>query len=160
QMDSKGVSWAGYAQSMPYPGAIVDSGGYAVDQLPFAMFNYVYANPNPTYLPTHLIPLTSLSGDLNKPNFPNFTWIAADEANNMEGPVDFPTGALNFVGSQLTTHQYNIVAGDQFVQQQVSTIQSSPTWTTTGERDAIIITFDEDYNNLSLGIGNQGNHVP
>ena len=40
---------------MPYPGAITDSGDYAVDQLPFAMFNYVYGNPNPTYLPTHLL---------------------------------------------------------------------------------------------------------
>jgi hypothetical protein len=52
------------------------------------------------------------------------------------------------------------VAGDQFVQQQVSTIQSSPTWTDPTQRDAIIITWDEDYNNLSLGIGNQGNNVP
>ncbi len=31
---------------------------------------------------------------------------------------------------------------------------------TAGQQDAIIITFDEDNNNLSLGIGNQGNHVP
>ena len=29
-----------------------------------------------------------------------------------------------------------------------------------GEKDAIIITFDEDNNNLSLGIGNEGNNVP
>ena len=27
-------------------------------------------------------------------------------------------------------------------------------------KDAIIITWDEDYNNLSLGIGNEGNNVP
>ncbi len=78
----------------------------------------------------------------------------------MEGPVNIPGGALNFVGSQLTTHQYNIAAGDQFVQQQVSTIQGSPTWTDSNQKDVIIITWDEDYNNLSLGIGNQGNHIP
>jgi hypothetical protein len=42
----------------------------------------------------------------------------------------------------------------------VSTIQSSPTWTDPTQRDAIIITWDEDNNNLSLGFGNQGNHVP
>ncbi|ORW28120.1 hypothetical protein AWB91_02635, partial [Mycobacterium paraense] len=161
KMDASGVSWAGYAQSMPAPGTIVDSGDYAVDQLPFAMFNYVYANPNPNYLTTHLLPLGNLSTDLQNPSTaPKFTWIAANESNNMEGPVNFPGGALNFLGSQLTTHQYNIAAGDQFVQQQVSTIQSSNTWTDPTQHDAIIITFDEDYNNLSLGIGNQGNNVP
>jgi hypothetical protein len=77
----------------------------------------------------------------------------------MEGPVDFPTGAANWLASQLTTHQYNVAAGDQFVQQQISTIQSSPTWNTPGQRDAIFLTFDEDYNNISLGIGNQGNLI-
>jgi hypothetical protein len=35
---------------------------------------------------------------------------------------------------------------------------NSPAWQT--QRCAIFITFDEDYNNLSLGIGNEGNHVP
>ncbi|OBF49832.1 hypothetical protein A5787_08925 [Mycobacterium sp. 852002-50816_SCH5313054-b] len=161
KMDTSGVTWAGYAQSMPYPGAINNSGDYSVDQLPFAMFNYVYANPDPTYLPTHLLPLTSLGPNLTDPSHaPQFAWIAANESNNMEGPVSTPTGALNFVGSQLTTHQYNIAAGDQFVQQQVSTIQGSNTWTDPTQKDVIILTWDEDYNNLSLGIGNQGNNVP
>ncbi|WP_108637417.1 alkaline phosphatase family protein [Mycobacterium terramassiliense] len=161
KMDSSGVTWAGYAQSMPYPGAITNSGDYAVDQLPFAMFNYVYGNQTPGYLPTHLLPLTSLGPNLTDPTkAPQFAWIAANESNNMEGPVSTPTGALNFLGSQLTTHQYNIAAGDQFVQQQVSTIQSSPTWTDPTQKDVIILTWDEDYNNLSLGIGNQGNNVP
>ncbi|WP_369807274.1 alkaline phosphatase family protein [Mycobacterium sp. 852002-51057_SCH5723018] len=161
EMDQTGVTWAGYAQSMPYPGAIVSSGDYSVDQLPFATFNYVYGNPNPTYLPTHLLPLTQLGADLQNPiTAPHFAWLAANEANNMEGPVSSPTDIAHFLGSQLTTHQYNVAAGDQFVQQQVSTIQGSNTWTDPTQRDAIIITWDEDYNNLSLGIGNQGNHVP
>jgi hypothetical protein len=102
-----------------------------------------------------------LGTDLQNPSTaPHFAWLAANEANNMEGPVSTPSGALNFLGSQLTTHQYNVASGDQFVQQQVSTIQSSPTWTDPTQRDAIITTWDEDYNNLSLGIGNQGNNVP
>ena len=42
----------------------------------------------------------------------------------------------------------------------MSTIENSPTWNADGEKDAIIITFDEDNNNLSLGIGNEGNNVP
>jgi hypothetical protein len=160
EMDQTGVTWAGYAQSMPYPGDIVSSGDYAVDQLPFANFSYVYNN-TPAYLQTHLLPLTQLGPDLQNPSTaPQFAWLAANEANNMEGPINTPSGALNFLGSQLTTHQYNVAAGDQFVQQQVSTIQSSPTWTDPTQKDVIIITWDEDYNNLSLGIGNQGNNVP
>jgi hypothetical protein len=143
---------------MPYPGAIVSSGDYATDALPFLQFSYVYNN-SPAYLQQHLLPLTSLSGDLNNPaNFPRFTWIAADGAYNMEGPVDTIPGAASWLASQLTNHQYNVAAGDQFVQQQISLIQSSPTWTTGGS-SAIFLTFDEDYNNLSLGIGNQGNLI-
>src|SRR3984885_7179877 len=91
EMDQANISWAGYAQSMPTPGDLVSSGNYPVDELPFAQFNYVFDNP-PAYLQEHLLPLTDLSTDLQDPNtFPEFTWIAADEANNMEGPIDTPS---------------------------------------------------------------------
>jgi hypothetical protein len=160
EMDQARISWAGYAQGMPYPGDITSSGDYAVDALPFAQFSYVYDN-TPAYLQEHLLPLTQLSTDLANPSaFPEFTWIAADGSNNMEGPVNTLNGAFQWLASQLTTHQYNVAAGDQFVQQEVSTIENSPTWTDSNQKDAIIITFDEDYNNLSLGIDNQGNNVP
>ena len=56
-----------------------------------------------------------------------------------------------FLYSQFTDQQYNVAAADQFAQQEVSAIENSPTWTDSGEKDAIIITFDEDNNNLSLG---------
>jgi hypothetical protein len=160
EMDQAGISWAGYAQSMPSPGDLVSSGNYAVDELPFAQFNYVFDN-TPAYLQEHLLPLTQLSTDLQNPSsFPEFTWIAADEDHNMEGPIDTPSGIAQFLISQFTDHQYNVEAGDQFVQQEVSAIESSPTWNAAGEKDAIIITFDEDNNNLSLGFGNDGNNVP
>ena len=57
EMDQAGISWAGYAQSMPSPGDLVSSGDYAVDQLPFAQFSYVYDN-TPAYLQEHLLPQT------------------------------------------------------------------------------------------------------
>jgi hypothetical protein len=160
EMDQAGISWAGYAQSMPTPGDLVSSGDYSVDELPFAQFNYVFDN-TPTYLQEHLLPLTQLSTDLQDPSkFPEFTWIAADENNNMEGPVNSLGGIANFIQSQLTDHQYNVAAGDQFVQQEISTIENSQTWNDPTQKDAIILTFDEDNNNLSLGIGNEGNNVP
>jgi hypothetical protein len=145
---------------MPFPGDITSSGDYSVDQLPFAQFSYVYDN-TPAYLQEHLLPLTQLPTDLANPGtFPDFTWIAANEANNMEGPINSLGGLAHFVESQLTDHQYNVAAGDQFVQQEVSAIENSPTWTDPTQRDAIFITFDEDNNNLSLGFGNEGNNVP
>src|SRR5581483_3897596 len=151
EMDQSGISWAGYAQSMPTPGDLVSSGDYSVEELPFAQFSYVYDN-TPAYLQEHLLPLTELSTDLQNPDtFPDFTWIAADEAHNMEGPIDTPTGLASFLITQFTDHQYNVAAGDQFLQQEISTIESSPTWNDPNQQDAIIVTFDEDNNNLSLG---------
>jgi len=160
EMDQANISWAGYAQSMPTAGDLVSSGNYSVDELPFAQFNYVFDN-TPAYLQEHLLPLTQLSTDLQDPSkFPEFTWIAADEAHNGEGPIDSLQGIGQFIYSQLTDHQYNVEAADQFVQQQVSAIENSPTWLDPTQKDAIIVTFDEDNNNLSLGIGNEGNNVP
>ncbi len=160
EMDQAGISWAGYAQSMPAPGAIVSSGDYAVDALPFATFGYVYNN-TPAYLQEHLLPLTQLATDLADPStFPGFTWIAADGSYNMEGPTNTLGSILQWLFSMLTTHQYNVAAGDQFLQQEVSTIENSATWNDPTQKSAIIITFDEDSNNLSLGLGNEGNNVP
>ncbi|WP_306276914.1 alkaline phosphatase family protein [Mycobacterium sp. TY814] len=159
KMDTAGISWAGYTPNMPYPGAIVSSGDYSVDQLPFPRLTYVY-NSSPTYLADHLLPLTQLGADLQNPlTAPRFAWICGSEETNMEGPVSSPLDIANWLGSQLTNHQYNIAAGDQYLQQNVSTIMNSPTWN-SGSKDVIIITFDEDYNNLSTGNGNQGNHIP
>lgn len=160
EMDQAGISWAGYAQSMPTPGDLTSSGDYAVDELPFSQFSYVYDN-TPAYLQEHLLPLTQLTTDLQNPSsFPEFTWIAADENHNMEGPIDSLQGISQFLISQFTNHQYNVEAGDQFVQQEVSAIEHSATWTDPTQKDAIILTFDEDNNNLSLGFGNDGNNVP
>ncbi len=158
EMDTAGISWVGYAQGMPFPGATMSSGTYATDALPFLEFKYVFNN-SPTYLQTHLQPLTQLSTGLADPTTaPRFAWIAADSANNMEGPINSPASAARWAISQLTNHQYNVAAGDAFVEQQVQTIEASPTWNSS-QSDVIYVTMDEDSNNLSLGLGNEGNHV-
>jgi hypothetical protein len=160
EMDQAGISWAGYGQGMPAPGTIESSGDYAVDQMPFAQFSYVYDN-TPAYLQEHLLPQSYLANALQDPStFPEFAWVQPDEDNNMEGPIDTPSGLFQFIASQFTNQQYNVAAGDQYLQQTISTIENSPTWTDPNEKDAIIITWDEDNNNLSLGFGNEGNNVP
>ncbi len=156
-IEAAGETWAGYEQGMPAPGSLMSTADYSPDELPFFAFSDIFNNP--TRAQAHLFPLTQLATDLQSTaTTPNFSWIAANEANNGEGPITFPFGILNFVVSQLTTHQYNVSAADQFLQQVIPTIMNSPSWQT--QKDAIFITFDEDYNNLSLGIGNEGNHVP
>jgi PE family/Phosphoesterase family len=158
EMDQAGISWAGYAQGMPFPGATMSSGTYAPDALPFLEFKYVFNN-TPAYLQTHLLPTTQLSTDFADPNTaPRFAWIAADSANNMEGPINTPGSLGRWALSQLTSHQYNVAAGDAFTQQEVQAIEASPTWNSS-QSDVIYITMDEDSNNLSLGLGNEGNHV-
>jgi hypothetical protein len=160
EMDQAGISWAGYGQGMPAPGTIESSGDYAVDQMPFAQFNYVFDN-TPAYLQEHLLPQSYLANALQDPStFPEFAWVQPDEDNNMEGPIDTPSGLFQFIASQFTNQQYNVAAGDQYLQQTISTIENSPTWTDPNAKDAIIITWDEDNNNLSLGFGNEGNNVP
>ena len=125
--------------------------------MPFLAFSDIYNDP--ARVQAHVLPLTRLATDLaSTATAPNFAWIAADEDNNMEGPIT-GLGLVLFVLSQLTDHQYNIKAGDTFLQDTLPTILNSPVWNDPTQKSAIFITWDEDYNNLSLGIGNQGNHV-
>ncbi len=79
-------------------------------------------------------------------------WFEPDECHNQEGCND-----VRFAISQLARHQYDIRSGDQFLAATLPTILNSPAFQT--QRSAIFITWDEDYNNLSLGNGNEGNHV-
>jgi hypothetical protein len=149
EIEAAGKTWAAYEQN---------GGGYSSPgQLPFLAFSDIYNDP--ARVQAHVLPLTRLATDLaSTSTAPNFAWIAADENNNMEGPIN-GLGLVRFVVSQLTNHQYNIKAGDTFLQDTLPTILNSPVWNDPTQSSAIIITWDEDYNNLSLGIGNQGNHV-
>ena len=148
-IEAAGKTWAGYAQG---------GGGYAspTDQLPFLAFSDIYSNP--ARVQAHLFPLSQLPLDLGQANTPNFVWIAANDANNMEGPTS-GFGIVLWALSQLGDHQYNVKAGDTFLQDTLPIILNSPVWQDPTQRSAIFITWDEDYNNLSLGIDNQGNHV-
>ena len=79
----------------------------------------------------------------------------------MEGPTDTIAGIVQWALSELThfLHQYNVKAGDEWLKGEVPVIMNSPVWQDPTQKSAIVVTFDEDYNNLSLGIGNQGNHI-
>ena len=144
----QGVSWAAYQDG---------GGGYTdpEDRTPFLAFTDIYDDPATE---AKIKDIGVLASDLGNPgSVAKFNWIAGDESTNMEGPISTIPGILRWAFSQLTTHQYNVAAGDQFMQEQLSTIMNSDTWATT--KSAIFLTFDEDFDNISLGIGNEGNHV-
>jgi hypothetical protein len=151
-VEKAGKGWASYEQSMPAPCFTQDSGPYSPGELPFLAFHDIVSNT--ARCQAHVLPLERMATDLATPvTTPNYVWWAADENHNMEGPVN-----LEFIISLLTDHQYNIKAGDQFLAATLPMILNSPAFRT--QRSAVFITWDEDYNNLSLGIGNEGNHVP
>jgi hypothetical protein len=157
-IEAAGKTWAGYAQGMSAAGPYVSTSDYSPDQLPFMAFSDIYNNPARAV--SHLFPLTKLATDLSSnATAPNFAWFAANEANNMEGPIDSVAGILSYLGALITNHQYNIAAGDQFLQGTIPTIMNSEVWNDPTQKSVIVITFDEDSNNLSTGLANEGNHV-
>jgi hypothetical protein len=155
-IEAAGKTWAGYA---------VGGGGYTTptDRLPFLAFSDIYNNP--ARVQAHLFDLSQMGTDLaSAATTPNFVWFAADDATNMEGPTDTVEGIIQWALSQLTPavlggHQYNVRAGDEWLQDTLPVILNSPVWNDPTQKSAIFLTFDEDYNNISLGIGNQGNHI-
>jgi hypothetical protein len=155
-IEAGGKTWAGYAEG---------GGGYTTptDRLPFLAFSDIYNNP--ARVAAHLFDLTQLESDLASPaTTRNFVWFAADDATNMEGPTDTLDGIVQWALSQLLPtwlggHQYNVKAGDEWLQEELPVILNSPVWQNPTQKSAIFLTFDEDYNNISLGIGNQGNHI-
>ena len=159
QLEAEGLTWKSYAQGLtPGGNPLVSEGEYAFDETGFPAYQFIFDDP--AYAKQHIVPLEQMAIDLqSKDTAPNFAWFAADEANNGEGPVDGVTGALKFVLNQLDPqHQYNVKALDAYLSETVPTIMNSDAWK-SDEASVIVVTFDEDNNNTSLGFGNEGNHV-
>ena len=154
-----GKTWKGYAQSLQ-PGAnpLVASGDYSPDQLPFPAFESIADDPAAL---ARIVPLEQMAEDLKSVDTaPNYAWFAANEDFNGEGPIDFPWGILKFALSQLEPgNPYNIPALDQFLSETVPVVLNSAVWKDPTRKSALVVTFDEDNNNTSLGFGNEGNRV-
>ena len=128
------------------------------DRLPFLAFSDIYNDP--ARVATHLFDLTQLLSDLDvAANTPNFVWFAADDATNMEGPTDTLVGVIQWAAEPAHQSSVQRRGGRQVAPGHVSVILDSPVWQDPTQRSAIFLTFDEDYNNMSMGIGNQGNHI-
>ena len=159
-IDDAGKTWRSYAQGLT-PGAdpLVSSGEYAADETPFPAFTSIADNPD--YARAHILPLEQMAIDLQSASTaPNYAWFAADENFAGEGPVNSLVGLLKFAFNQIDPrHQYNVPALDQFLSETVPTIMNSAVWNDVAEKSVLVVTFDEDNNNLDLGFGNEGNHI-
>jgi len=158
-IDEAGLTWRGYAQSQPPGQPLVNSGDYSVAQLPFVAFEGI--GDNEAYALQHLFGLGQMAIDVSSSETtPDFVWFAANEEFNGEGPIDSIWDVLKFGISQLSaTHQYNVPALDQFLSETVPVILNSVVWHDPAEKSVLVVTFDEDNDNLSLGFGDERNHI-
>lgn len=159
-IDDAGKTWRSYAQGL-IPGAspLVSTDSYQSGETVFPAFTSI-AN-DPAYAAAHIRPLEEMAVDLQSAaTAPNYAWFAANEDFAGEGPVNTLEGFLKFALTQIgPKHQYNVPALDQFLSETVPTIMNSAVWNDPNEASVIVVTFDEDNNNLSLGFGNEGNHI-
>jgi len=158
-IDNAGKTWRAYAQGLT-PGAnpLVSSGDYSAGELPFPAYASIANNLG--YAKSHILPLEQMTIDLRSTaTTPSYAWFAADADFDGEGPIALPFGPLKFALNLITPkHQYNVPALDQFLSETVPAIMNSAAWKSS-DTFVIVVTFDEDTNNLSLGFGNDGNHV-
>ncbi|MCH9710156.1 MAG: hypothetical protein K0U69_11695 [Actinomycetia bacterium] len=158
-IDAAGMTWRGYAQSQPPGQPLENSGDYSVAQLPFVAFEGI--GNDQAYAEQHLFPLDQMAIDFSSAETtPDYVWFAANESFNGEGPIDSLWDIVQFGISQLSpTHQYNVPALDQFLSETVSVVLDSAVWADPAEESVLVVTFDEDNDNLSLGFGDEGNHI-
>jgi hypothetical protein len=162
QLESNGLSWKAYMQSMPSAGSTVEYAPtigsttvklYAQKHNPFMYFSDIANNPART---SKIVPLeNNLASDLASGNVPNFVWISPDQCHDMHGispssaalvnlpQCGYPDSGLDHGAIQL---------GDNYLKQQVAQIMDSTTWKTTNS--SIVIAWDEnDYSGFSGGPG-------
>jgi len=159
-IDDAGKTWRSYAQGLiPGDSPLVSTDTYQFGETVFPAFTSI-AN-DPAYAAAHILPLEQMAIDLQSAvTTPNYAWFAANEDFAGEGPVNSLGGFLKFAFNQIDPrHQYNVPALDQFLSETVPTIMISAVWNDANEASVIVVTFDEDNNNLSLGFGNEGNHI-
>lgn len=172
QLEAKHISWEGLAQSMPsvgFLGRTFDSPTgtrlYAPKHFPFIYFN---SNLNPARL-AKLKPFdqAAFQTELNNPRtMPRFVFIAPDQCHDQHGAgPDCPGAtltpdlkALDFVETGLLKDEVTVKQGDAFLQQTVTTIINSPSFT---NNSAIFIIWDEsDLSNFGCCGQPGGGHVP
>jgi hypothetical protein len=113
QLETAGISWRAYMESMPSAGYIGGDtaccgGQYYQHHNPFVYF------PSVTSLPdfnTNMVPSTNLLSDLNSPTPPDFVWMKPNGTDDMhDGPVN-PNGDVNRLVRPRRQHHHRVGRG-------------------------------------------------
>jgi hypothetical protein len=151
QLETHGLSWKAYMQSMPPGGHDVEYAPvvagttvklYAQKHNPFEYFSSVRARPARL---ARIVPFeTDFLADLASGAAPAFAWISPDQCHDMHGMA--PSGAAlvglpecGYPAAGLDHGAINL--GDQFLRDTVRAIMASRAW---HERSAIVVVWDED----------------
>lgn len=148
RLESAGLTWKGYFQSMPEVGSTVEYWPYdpvtgtprklyAQKHNPFEYFSDVRDNPARMQ---KLVPFDQLQADLDANTVPSFVWISPDQCHDMHGVSAANAAALGIPACAGTDSQV-IALGDAFVAQTVTAIEHSKAWQ---QDSAIVLVWDED----------------
>ena len=149
QLEGAGKSWKGYYQGMPYAGYRGYCYPAKCNGIPDADTQYVAKHNGVPYF-QHMQtsaefakqnPLSQLTTDLTAGTVPNFSYIIADECNDMHGA---PPWCVDSGKPGDVDDNWLVANGDKFVGNTVNQITSSPMWSTGN--NAIVVTFDEGNN--------------
>lgn len=147
QLTAAGLTWKGYYESLPSPGAmdVVWPLPGNADHLPTALyaskhngFNSFASGQNDPKRAQHIVDFRVLDADLAAGTMPNFAHIVPNQCNEMHGVVgeNVPADCTK------QNEAGRIARGDAYAGQLVDRIMHSPVWTQPGHT-AIVITFDE-----------------
>jgi phospholipase C len=120
EIAQSGRSWKMYADSMPGPCTVANSGRYAVRHNPFMYYPGITADA--AYCAAHIVPFTQLAGDLEAASsLPDYVFISPDLCHDM--------------------HNCPVGSGDAWLARQVPAILASPAF--TRQRSLLVVTWDE-----------------
>lgn len=145
QLQAAGLSWKSYNESLPEPGSLAvlapdpkDPHGplvYASKHVGFLNFVDVQNSPKRAQ---EIVDFSQLTADLGSGKIPNLSVIVPNLCNDMHGVGEnSPPDCQDANVSDL------IRRGDTHAKKLVDEITASKTWNSS-DRDAIVITFDED----------------
>jgi hypothetical protein len=148
-MTAADISWRIYAQSLPSPGsgAVIASDPhgdtpptmpiYASKHIGFLNFSSFQNDPKRS---ERLVDFNALTADLDAGSVPQFSYIIPNLCDDMHGASDADGPPEDCKYAQFAEL---VKRGDRTLDGLVTKIMASKSWKSS-ERDAIVITFDED----------------
>lgn len=148
QLEKAGMSWKGYYEDLPAPGALAVTAGevqtakgprkvalYASKHSGFMNFESVQKHPRRAEL---IVDFKQLDQDIAANSLPNFALIVPNQCNEMHG-----LGGEGVDADCLSGNTAGLIArGDRVVGALVAKLQATKAWR-SNQNVAIVITFDE-----------------